>query len=257
MTGPAGRRDRPYRLGIVIPTFNEAERLPPTLEAVAAARPGLPDVRVEHVLVADNGSSDGTPRLAQDVAAGLGLPLSVDSTCAGGKGGTLRQAIPALVERMPELDGVLFMDADDATDLSQLRAFHLDGPPCIWIGSRYLPGSQVDWLHGHPSLARRVLSRGMRVLTKWTLRLPEHDTQCGFKLVPARWAGPLFGPLRTEGWTFDAELLARAHRAGIPVREAPIRWVEKSGSKVRPLVDAPRSLLELVRIRVWLARESR
>ena len=245
----------PYRVAVVIPAFNEADRLPDTLRSIA--RVELPGIRLERVLVIDNGSTDGTGTLAERIGRELGLPLTVTRGRGGGKGAALRGAIPGLVRDEPGLDGVLFMDADNATDLSELAAFRLGDAPAVWIGSRYLPGSQVTWLRGRPSFPRRVLSRGMRAAARSLLGLRERDTQCGFKLVPAAWADQLFSALRTEGWTFDAELLARAHRAGLAVREVPVRWVERPGSKVRPVQDGLRSLLELVRIRLWLAREGR
>jgi dolichyl-phosphate beta-glucosyltransferase len=241
-----------YRLAIVIPTYNEHDRLPATLRAIAAT--ALPDVELMRLLIADNGSSDDTVSLAENLGTELGLPLSALRLPVRGKARALRLSMPMAAEGA-DVDGVLFMDADNATDLGELARFPLDERQTLLIASRFAPGASIESLESRRPWARQLLSVVSRRLTRWLLGLPEHDTQCGFKLVPTPWVAPLFSRLHSDGWMIDAELLARAHRAGLPVQEIGVHWVEQPGSKVRPGRDAIGSLIGLVRIRVWLSLE--
>ena len=241
-----------YRLAIVIPTYNETARLPGTLSAIAGTT--LPGVELVSIILADNGSCDGTCELGERLAGELGLPLTALRLPVRGKARALRLAMP--MAAVPPVNGVLFMDADNATPLSALAQFPLFAPPALLIASRRVPGATI----GSQSAATRSRSRELlsglsRLLTRVLLGLPERDTQCGFKLVPRDWVAPLFGALRSDGWMIDAELLARAHRAGLPVREIAVDWTDMDGSKVRPGRDALLSLLGLLRIFGWLTAE--
>jgi dolichyl-phosphate beta-glucosyltransferase len=234
----------PYRIAVVIPAYNEQDRLPGTLAKIAVAQ--IPGFEVAQIYVAENGSNDNTAAVAAAVGERLGLPLVVERLKVAGKAQTLAQVMPLAARGV---DGVLFMDADNATDLEELRHFSPDDRCSVQIGSRYVPGASIVSLSSTKrSWPRRLLSGGMRALSHLLLRLPEHDTQCGFKLFPAACVPVLFGPLRSSSWVFDAEILARAHRAQIPVHERPVRWVEMPGSKVRPVRDGLGSLIGLVGI---------
>jgi dolichyl-phosphate beta-glucosyltransferase len=244
----------PYRFSLVIPVYNERERLPGTLAALAVAQtPGFELVKVH---IADNGSTDGSAALAVAVGARLGLSLVIHHLHVVGKARALATVMPLATAGV---DGVLFMDADNATDLGQLVNFDPADRQAIQIGSRRVQGSSITHLEASnlSMIARRVLSLGMRVLTRWLLRLPQHDTQCGFKLFPVATVTPLFGALGSSSWVFDAELLLRARLNGLAVRECPVHWVEMPGSKVRPLRDGLGSLLGLASIWWQLRRERR
>ena len=244
----------PYRLGIVIPAYNEAVRLPGTLAAIAAALPTLSDVEVVRVLIAVNGTTDRTVAVAHEAGERYGLPLEVVDYASRGKALAVASGMLELAGREPALDGLLFMDADNATDLTELAHFDLADREAIQMASRHAPGAVIEHLGG-PSRLREAMSLGMRSLTRVLLGLRFSDTQCGFKLFPAGVVAPLFGALRTTSWVFDAEILARAVAAGITVREVPVRWVEMPGSKVRPVRDTVSSLRGLLEVRRTLADE--
>ena len=244
----------PYRFSLVIPAYNERDRLPGTLAALAVAQtPGFELVRVH---IADNGSTDGSGALAAAVGDRLGLSLVVHHLHVAGKARALATVMP---QATAGVDGVLFMDADNATDLGQITNFDPADRDAIQIGSRRVAGASITHLESSnfSMIARRVLSLGMRVLTRHLLRLPQHDTQCGFKLFPVATVAPLFGALRSSSWVFDAELLMRARANGLVVRECPVHWVEMPGSKVRPLRDGLGSLFGLASIWWQLRRERR
>lgn len=245
-----------YNLGIIIPARNEASRLGPTLTAIASAR--LTGVVVCRVIVALNATTDATRAVAEAAAASLALPLEVWDCPTVGKAATVVYAMTRLAESDPTLDGLLFMDADNATDLAEFARFDpLGSPGDMWIGSRHVPGAVITPLGDSTPIARRVLSAGMRLCTRLLLHLPEHDTQCGFKLLPRQVTLDLLPLVRSRSWVFDAEMLARAHRAGVEVHEVGIAWSERSGSAVRPIRDAIISLASLVQIAGWLLTERR
>jgi dolichyl-phosphate beta-glucosyltransferase len=237
---------------VIIPARNEVDRLPETLRSIAETT--LPGVAIEQVIVVDNDSSDATIAIARALGAELGLPLTVMRAPLPGKANAVRLGMTLTALTFPDLDGLLYMDADNATALDEARHFDLLAAPAIWIGSRHLPGSVIESLTDSAAAHRRIMSLGMRAITRTALRLPLSDTQCGFKLIPKPWVIPLFNALRSDDWVFDAELLGRANLAGIPIREVPIHWVEKSGSKVRPVHDTIGSLIAIVRIAWWLLR---
>jgi dolichyl-phosphate beta-glucosyltransferase len=81
------------------------------------------------------------------------------------------------------------------------------------------------------------------------------DTQCGFKFFDRATALALFRPLRTAGFAFDVELLARAQRAGAVIAELPVRWTDRPGSSFSPARDGLRSFATLYRLRAVLADE--
>ena len=240
-----------YRFALVIPVYNERDRLPGTLAAMAVAE--IPGFELVSVHIADNGSGDGSGALAAAVGAKLGLPLVVHRLAVAGKARALAAVMPLAAQGV---DGVLFMDADNATDLGQLARFDPADRTSIQIGSRRAAGATITPLAAsRRSSSRRVLSTGMRLLAHLLLAEPAHDTQCGFKLFPASCVPGLFGALRSSSWVFDAELLARARAGGIVVREQPVHWVEMPGSKVRPVQDGLGSLRGLLGIWWWLRAE--
>ncbi len=243
----------PLRLRVVVPAYNEAARLPAALAEMSEAVRVLPRFHLVEILVADNGSADDTALVARREAARLDLPLRVLACPERGKAAALVCAMtdPAT---SAGVDFVLFTDADGATPLAALAAFS-PGPGEILVASRYAQGSRIIHPGGDP-LVRRIMSAGMRGLTRRLFSLPLTDTQCGFKLLPADAVEPLFRALRDRSWIFDVELLALAARAGFRLREVPVTWTEMAGSSVDPLRDSVRSLIALGRIRLDLARRS-
>lgn len=244
----------PYRLGIVIPAYNEVVRLPGTLAALAAARIALPGIELVRVLVAVNGSTDRTVAVAHESGTRYQLPLVVTEYPSKGKALAVRAGMLELAAAGLALDGLLFMDADNATDLIELDRFDLVDRAAIQIASRHVPGAVIEHPGGR-SRPRELMSLGMRILTRHLLGLHLSDIQCGFKLFPTSTVEPLFGALLTTSWVFDAELLARAQAAGILVREVPVRWLDMPGSKVHPIFDTIGSLRGLWEVRQTLTRE--
>jgi glycosyltransferase involved in cell wall biosynthesis len=216
-------------IAIILPAYNEAPRISATLRAIAAYRRRL-GVQWP-VLIADDGSTDGTVATAGDVAADLSLPIEVLRMPHRGKALTVRDAMLKAAAAY-DVEHLMMLDADDELSIDQLDhvAWAVD-PATIYIGRR------VAESHGsvgsRPSPLRRMMSTGMRFASFVLLGLRFPDTQCGFKLFPRAIVPSLFAQQQTAGWVFDAELLVIAHRvSGLPVVEVPVTWAPRGQSKV-------------------------
>ncbi|GAB4253910.1 MAG: glycosyltransferase family 2 protein [Acidobacteriota bacterium] len=237
-------------LSIVMPAYNEEARLAATFVQLAAyfAAEGR---RYELILV-DDGSRDRTAQLAASLGPSLepwGELRLLRNECNRGKGYSVRRGMLAA-------RGVLALmtDADLSTPLDQLplleRALHerdLD----VAIGSRAIPGAQVLI---HQSAVREKLGVLFNLLVRRVTGLPFRDTQCGFKLFRLATTREIFRVQRLSGWAFDVELLFIARRWGLRVEEVPVVWRHAEGSKVQVAAQAPRVLVDVLRIRLNNAR---
>jgi dolichyl-phosphate beta-glucosyltransferase len=223
-------------LSVIFPCYNEAERLPATLEAYLAHLSRAPG-EVE-VLVVDDGSTDATVAVA-DAAAGEDPRVRVIRTGPNrGKGFAVRVGMLAAAG-----DRVVFTDADGAYEPGEVdRVARALAQAPVAIGTRD-PSAASGTLTRR--LASRVFNRAMRVL----LGLPFRDTQCGLKGFRRDAARAVFSQARLDGFAFDAEALVLARRLGLAVAEVPVRAQQRAGSKVRLIVDAQRMLAQAWAIR--------
>lgn len=227
------------RLSVVIPTYNEAERIIPTLAAIAVhiSRSGLD----WECIVSDDGSTDGTVGLVEDLdLANLSVIRAHHNQ---GKGAAVRNGMLAA-----RGDLILFCDADNSTpidELDHLLARIEQGPCDVVVGSRASAGATV----ANRSNLREALSRGLQWLVRVVIRTTVRDTQCGFKLFTRTAAHSIFSRQRLDGFAFDLEVLYLAKRLGFSVGEEPVRWFDAPFSKVNPLVEPFRFLRDVVRIR--------
>ncbi|MQW76408.1 glycosyltransferase [Nocardioides sp. dk4132] len=236
-------------LQLVIPAFNEEARLPRTLRELTryatANRAVLGGIEV---VVVDNASTDATSRVARDADCPA-LPVRVVHCADPGKGAAVRAGMAVTTA-----DVVGFMDADGATRLDALdegwRRILLGAD--IAIGSRAVPGSDTAVRHS------RLRERGARAYRSCTARLVPGivDTQCGFKLLRGDLARDVFSVLRTPGFSFDVELLARARRLGAVIDEFPVVWADVPGSTFDPVRHGAGSFVDLGRI-AWQMRAAR
>lgn len=226
------------RLSIVIPAYNESERILPTIGAVALAVSNLmPDWEL---IVSDDGSKDDT--VAQVERLGLPNLRVVLAPHNTGKGGAVQRGIQAAQGEVR-----VFTDADNSTPIEELPKLlaALEQGADVAIASRGMAESQVVGKSGLRSLMSAVLNK----LVKLGLGLPYADTQCGFKAFKASAADTLFGRQTIEGFSFDLEILYLAGRLGLKVREVPIEWYDAPGSKVQSMKHSIQFLKDMVRIR--------
>ena len=247
----------PPALSLVIPAYDEVERLPSTLRAVDAWAGGWSGGSVE-VVVVDDGSSDGTAEAAEAWASTAQhvAGASVLRARHRGKGAAvawgMRQATGAVR---------LYMDADLAVPLEYVEAVvrAVTSGADVAIGSRELDGAVRSGEPAYRHLMGRVYNRLVGVLA--VRGIP--DTQCGFKGFTAEATGSVFDRVRlyppdaqvvtkSRVTGFDIELLAIAQRLRLRVVQIPVAWRHVERSKVRPLADAIKMLWDALQVRLNL-----
>jgi putative flippase GtrA len=209
---------------IVIPVYNEARAIETTVwrlhDFLSSEMPFE-----WRITIADNASTDATPRLAQKLAGHLDFVryLRVEEK---GRGRALREAWS-----VSDAQVVAYMDADLSTDLRALLplvAPLLSGHSDVAIGTRLAPGARV--VRGPK---REVISRGYNAILRTALRARFSDAQCGFKAVRADVLPGLLADVHDQAWFFDTELLVLAQRRGLRIHEVPVDWVDDPDSSVR------------------------
>ncbi|MGH9725791.1 MAG: dolichyl-phosphate beta-glucosyltransferase [Candidatus Acidiferrales bacterium] len=243
MTSPAPE------LSIVIPAYNEEARLPRTLAAIrdylAMQRMGPEEVEI---LVVDDGSKDGTIRVAQEMAREMPSLRVVLNGENRGKGYSVRHGMLEARGRL-----TLFTDADLSSPIEEwpkLRAAIESGYDAA-IGSRAMDRSLISVSQSKMRVMAGIIFNGfVRVITG----LPFQDTQCGFKAFVRERARPVFENQRIERFGFDPEILFLAGRYGLRVAEVPVRWAHDPATKVSVVRDSIRMFTDLARIRWnWIA----
>lgn len=226
---------------MIIPAYNEASRIQPTLERV---REYLSEQSYTWtVTVVSDGSRDETNALVKAFAEKDDRFRLIESVPNRGKGFVVRRG-------MIECEGEwkLFSDADLAAPIEEIEKLWpaVENAP-IAIGSRPLRESRLE---KRQPLYREMLGRLANKLIQ-ALAVPGiQDTQCGFKLFRADVAVDVFGRCKLNGFSFDFESLMIARDLGYEIAEVPIRWSHQEGSKVVMWRDVPKSLRDLVKLRL-------
>ncbi len=240
---PVFNMDSAIKLSLVIPAYNEAERLPHTLPAVLdyLARQQY----TWEIIVVDDGSQDNTGQLIQTRFPDVIVHIHEKNR---GKGEAVRSGILRSQGAF-----CAYFDADGSTPISELeRAWPLfeDGADIV-IGSRSLPASRVEI---RQNIVRQTMGRIFNFLLR-ILRLTRFpDTQCGFKVFTRTVAQAVFPCLSIAGFGFDAEFLFLAERMGFRIAQIPVHWRNHPHSKVRMISDAARMFIDALRIRLRALR---
>ncbi len=230
-------------LSVVVPAYNEEKRLGASLKRMLAYFDAQ-DYPVE-ILVVDDGSSDGTAGIVQQIAACRSQVRLLAYQPNRGKGHAVRYGMLRAGG-----ENVLFCDADLATPIEEVEKLlaKLDAGYDIAIGSRDVPGSE---LIKRQSFVREMGGRTFNKLVQLLAVPGIRDTQCGFKLFTQQASQRIFSQCRVEHFAFDVEVLYLALRIfDLRVAEVPVRWAHQEGSKVRFFRDALRMLKTLFRIRL-------
>ncbi|MBW3634905.1 MAG: glycosyltransferase family 2 protein [Armatimonadetes bacterium] len=235
-------------LSILVPAYNEENRLPATLETIATY---LQKRDFSHeLIVVDDGSRDATREVVREFAAAhswVRLVQYDDENGAAlnrGKGFAIRAGVEAAVGR-----DILFSDADLSTPIEEMERLlpPISRGDCdIAIASRALPESN---LAVHQPVHREFMGRTFNKIVQKMAVPGIMDTQCGFKAFRGDVAKRLFALAQIDGFGFDPEILFLARKFGFKIQELPVTWCHRDDSRVNPL-SAPFSMLrELCEIR--------
>jgi dolichyl-phosphate beta-glucosyltransferase len=235
----------------IIPAFNEEERigetLRGTLDYLYRAAPE------SELIVVNDGSTDRTSAVAREALSTARVRTQLlENFPNRGKGAAVRRGLLAAQKPIG-----LFFDADLSTPLEEIPKLIgpvVNGEVDIAFGSRALNrrliGNRQPW-------RREQAGRVFNLIVRLATGLPFWDTQCGCKAFRLRVCRPIIEAAHLDGFAFDVELLYLGERAGLRLREIPVRWNHHEGSKVRFIRDSLRMLREIATLRGNAAEHER
>jgi len=229
-------------LSIVVPAYNEEQRLPPTLDRLHAFLSAQP-LRYE-IVVVDDGSKDKTCEVVEAAMTRIPHLRLVRQLPNAGKGAAVRRGMLAATGQIR-----VMCDADCSMPPEQLPRLLAPIIACkaeIAIGSRYAEGAKTDVKQ---PLYRVLWSRLANKVIQRSLVPGVRDTQCGFKAFTAEAARGLFSVAKIDGWAFDLEILALARRRGYSIEEVGVEWMDDRRSRINPLKDMWKVIREAMTIR--------
>lgn len=233
-------------LSVIIPAYNEAERIPLTLIDIDKH---LSESKYPYeIIVVDDGSRDDTAGVVERF-----IKMIPNLRLAGygenrGKGGAVRFG-------MLEADGRyrLLMDADNSTSVNHFDKMipYFEEDYDVVICSRAHKESKLTPPQG---FLRQVLGKVGNLIIQMLVLPGIWDTQCGFKAFSEKAAVEVFPLQRITGWGFDIEILGLAKRLGYKIKQIPVVWVNDTASHVGASAYI-KTLIETLRIRIWLWRD--
>jgi glycosyltransferase involved in cell wall biosynthesis len=226
---------------IIIPAYNEGARIGATLNKVLlyVEKQGW-DVEV---IVVNDGSNDNTVEIVQQHMQRNSALRLLENPGNRGKGYSVRNGMMSAFGEI-----LLFSDADLSSPIEEapkLLAAIAEGAD-IAIGSRWM---QSELQTERQPLYRQFFGRIFNLMLRLILGLKFKDTQCGFKVFTRRAALAIFPQQKIERWGFDPELLYLAEKYGFKVAEVPVAWAHSAGTRISPLRDGTRMVVEMLKIR--------
>ena len=233
-------------LSLVVPAFDEAERLAEPLRAISDYLQQQP--YSSEIVIVDDGSTDATFETACSTAAELPTPVRVlRYRRNAGKGHALKLGFAAARGQR-----ILFTDADLSTPIHETERLleSLEQGCDFAIGSRKMPGAEI---RVHQPLYREWMGKVFTQLVRLSIA-DVSDATCGFKAFRGDVGRDIFSRLRIYDWSFDAELFWIAERRGYRHAELAVRWTDQAGTSVKLWRDVVTTLIGLVRIRLYALR---
>jgi dolichyl-phosphate beta-glucosyltransferase len=231
----------PVTYSIVLPAYNESERIGYSLERILAyvSRHGWN----AEVMVVNDGSTDSTAQIVADLARTHSALRLIENPGNRGKGYSVRNGM-----LRARGDILLFSDADLSSPIEEagkLFAAISQGAD-IAMGSRWL---QPELQTQRQPLLRQFYGRIFNLALRTILGLNFKDTQCGFKAFTRQAAQAIFPLQKIERWGFDPEVLYLARKLGLSIQEVPVLWSHREGTRINPLRDGIRMFAEVLKIR--------
>lgn len=231
------------KLSVIIPSYNEEQRLPKTLQEVDAYLKQQSSYDYE-IIVVNDGSKDNTAGVVEAMKGEITNLRLIDNKENHGKGWVVRQG---MLEAKGDLR--VFMDADNATSIDQVEKMwpEFEQGYDVVIGSRDIKGAVIavrqSWFR---QLLGEIFNLIVQVMAGlWGI----WDTQCGFKGFTREAAEAIFPRCKINRWAFDVEILAIAKKLGLKIKEIPVRWVNDAQSKVK-FMGMVKMLSEVLQIRL-------
>lgn len=225
-------------ISIVFPAYNEAKRIESTIVKVNSFL--KKHFKEYEIIVVDDCSSDNTSTIVSRFDHVRVLCNKKNM----GKGYSVKKGIMNAKYSL-----VLFSDSDLATPIEELEKFlkYIDDGYDIVIASRNLKGSDIKVKQ---PFYRQLMGKTFPFFVNLIAVGGFKDTQCGFKLFKTPAAKRIFSLQKLNGFSFDVEILFIAKKLGYKIKEAPVVWIDKAGSKVSPLKHSIKMFLDLFRIRL-------
>jgi glycosyltransferase involved in cell wall biosynthesis len=229
------------RYSIIIPAYNEARRIIPTLERVLAYIAN--QAWDAEVIVVNDGSRDNTAEIVRDYAARHSLLRLLENPSNRGKGYSVRNG---MLHAGGDL--LLFSDADLSSPIEECSKLFqaISEGADVAIGSRWL---NAELQTERQPLHRQLFGRVFNLLLRLLLGLKFKDTQCGFKAFTRAAAQIIFPLQKIERWGFDPEIIFLAQKKGFAITEVPVRWAHEAGGSIHPLRDGLRMFGDVLKIR--------
>jgi glycosyltransferase involved in cell wall biosynthesis len=217
------------RVSVVFPAYNEADSLEAAVDEVTQALNGF--TRSYEIIIAEDGSTDGTDKLAAALAEKYPFVKHIHGEKRLGRGAALKNAF-----KQSSGEVLVYMDLDLATDLKHLKALveavASEGYDFA-TGSRMLPESNVK-----RTGTRNIASKTYNFMVRAVLGSKVKDHQCGFKAFRREPLMQLLDEVEAKHWFWDTEILVRAYRRGYRIKEIPVSWKGGRETKVRLLQDS-------------------
>jgi len=232
-------------LSVIVPAYNEERRIRPLLDDLVTLKEQAPDLNLCEIIVVDDGSTDGTAQVLQEYGERVRVIRHGKNM---GKGAAVKTGIAAA-----EGGYILFMDADGATPASEIPKMVSALERFDFVsGARNARGSRMN---AKRPIIKRVTSRLFNFYVRRLFKTRNRDILCGFKGMRKGVAKRLAAAIVSDGWIFDAEMLARAKAMGARIAEIPIEWGYVKGSNMRLGRETAFAVFRMMKLRKRLRRE--
>ena len=237
-------------ISIIIPAFNEEDRIPKTLSKIADYVKKDPDNF--EVIVVDDASTDKTSEVSKEFSARIKnlKVLTLEESPFAGKGYAVNKGVLA-----SRGDLILFTDADGSTPIEELDKLlsKISEGYDIAIGSRAL---QRETVKKRQNFIREYMGRIFNIFVRVLTVKDIVDTQCGFKLFKRETSLDIFKNQKIFDFGFDVELLFAATKKGLKISEVPVLWFNDPKSSVDPIKDSIRMFIDLFKTRLYYSEKN-